>query len=156
MWTLVLSAAFDIVAYIFILPFVVSLIFAPVTMAVLIASLVALYLHARRLCETCARSMPLDCASLAQKRKIHLHLMHILDGNKKAYWGAVVVLVVAMFFVHGMLALALSVFFKLAGVEIIYGSVTHKKLQPWCPWCGERGIHVKAPTPTRNPVGSGV
>lgn len=154
MWTLALSAAFDIVSYIVAMPLLVIVIVAPLTMIVLIASLVALYLHARRLCETCARSMPLDCAQQAQKRRPHLRLMHSLDDNKKLYWGVIIALVVALMVIHGVAGVALSVIFKLSGVEIIYGSMVHKKLQPWCPWCGERGIEVPT-APDRTPVGSG-
>lgn len=154
MWTLALSAAFDILTFVVSVPLFVILVITPLTMIVLVASLVALYLHARRLCESCARSMPLDCAQQAQKQRVHLHLVHVLDSNKKAYWGVLIALIVALIIVHGVAAVVLSVLFKLSGAEIVYGSVTHKKLQPWCPWCGERGIELLT-TPTRTPVGTG-
>lgn len=154
-WTLLASCALDIYMYVstantpmWLLPAAGLMI-----MVVLIGSLVALFFHGRRLCEPCIRDMPLDCAAKAKRNYWHFWFIHTLDRNKKIYWACILALIVASFIFNGLIGLILGVVFKLAGVEIIYGSVAHKKLQPWCPWCGERGIEVKRNSPVLQPLG---
>jgi hypothetical protein len=121
--------------------------------AVLIPSVIGLMKHSRRLCERCVQSMPLDASAQAQRKERHLRVTHALDRRRRLYFVAVIAIVAVLFLgPGGLFAVVLTVAFQLGGIEVIYSAMLHSRLQPWCPWCGERGIERTERRPNINPV----
>jgi hypothetical protein len=97
--------------------------------------------------------MPLDCSAQAQRKERHLRFTHALDRRRRMYLGLVIGVVALLFLgPGGLFAVALTVAFQLCGIEVIYSAMLHSRLQPWCPWCGERGIERTERLPNTNPV----
>jgi hypothetical protein len=129
----------------------------PILLAVLLgAGYLALCLvaHARRLCERCIRSVPLDASRVAARYRIRFRVAHLFEHKPLAiaYLGAVVATALLAEHPVGRYAWAAAQV-SLAYLMFVY--VTHRRLQPWCPRCRQGGSDLIAPT-RPNPVSSGV
>jgi hypothetical protein len=123
--------------------------------ALAIPMFLAHWRHENALCGICAAMTPLDGDAAARKQAIQLRLFHkarliasivlaVLTGIVVADW---------LFLPHiiGQLAFDLS-FLEIAASAHV--DITHRLLEPWCPYChwDEGGDHEPAPEPTP-PVG---
>lgn len=93
--------------------------------------------HDRRLCETCAASMPLNAAEHAARYQRRFWLAHA-GSNWRLVVPYMVVLVGTNFLTSmpGRICWAI-VQSSMIYLILAYGS--HRKLQPWCPWCSGGG-----------------
>ncbi len=96
--------------------------------------------HDRRLCEQCAAAIPLNAAEQAARSKRRFWMAH--TGAERR-------------FLIPYLAVLLGSNFGLAGtgtvgkiawaliqssmIYLIMSHATHRRLQPWCPWCSDGG-----------------
>jgi hypothetical protein len=128
---------------------VLSLIVPIGLMAMVITSWLLMRQHDRKLCEACMGSMPLNAAELAGKRKNRFRVTHL--GSNKPLVVAYLVVLVGSAFVPGTIGLVVWTAAQLSMVYLVMAYSSHRKLQPWCPWCNERGPgeddDVEAPDP---------
>lgn len=93
--------------------------------------------HDRRLCEPCAASLPLNAAETASRYQRRFWLAHA-GSNWRLVVPYLVMLIGSNFLTSGagrlLWALMQSTMIYLI---LAYGS--HRKLQPWCPWCAGGG-----------------
>jgi hypothetical protein len=103
--------------------------------------------HDRRLCEMCMLSMPLNAAERASQFQLRFWLAHSAT-NPRVIVPYMVVLIGSNFAIgvitqYGWAAIQLTM------VYLVLAYSTHRKLQPWCPWCsdGGGGSHVEDSSP---------
>jgi hypothetical protein len=113
---------------------------ALVTVALLVFVLVTwgfLRQHDRRLCESCARSMPLNAAQAAAKCQRRFWLAHT-GSNPRVVIPYLAVLIGTNFLFSpaGRIVWALV---QSSMIYLILAYSSHRKLQPWCPWCSGGG-----------------
>jgi hypothetical protein len=93
--------------------------------------------HDRRLCESCAASMPLNASEHAARHQRRFWLAHT-GSNKRIVIPYVVVLVGSNFLTSpsGRIVWAIV---QSSMIYLLLSYDTHRKLQPWCPWCSGGG-----------------
>ena len=93
--------------------------------------------HDRRLCESCAASMPLNAAEHAARFGRRFRLAHA-GGNPRLMIPYLVVLVGSNFLTGpvGRIGWALV---QSTMIYLIVAHSSHRKLQPWCPQCSGGG-----------------
>jgi len=93
--------------------------------------------HDRRLCESCAASMPLNAAEHAARFGRRFRLAHA-GSNPRVLVPYLVVLIGSNFFTGsiGRIAWALV---QSSMVYLIMAHSSHRRLQPWCPQCSGGG-----------------
>ena len=116
-------------------------------MAFVVATWVLMRRHDRRLCEQCMAAMPLNPAEQAGRYKRRFWTAHTLF-EPRFLVPYLVVLIGSNFATTtvGKIGWALvqsSMFY------LILSHSTHRRLQPWCPWCsdGGGGEHVEETPP---------
>jgi hypothetical protein len=93
--------------------------------------------HDRRLCESCAASMPLDAARHASRFQRRFWLAHA-GGNPRLVVPYLIVLIGSNFLTSpaGRIGWAIV---QSSMIYLIMAHSSHRKLQPWCPWCSGGG-----------------
>ena len=131
----------------------------PVLAGALLAVLVAavylalcVFAHNRRLCERCIGSVPLDASRVASRYGLRFRVAHLFERKAPAIAYLTALLGSAVLSVHpvGRYAWAAA---QASLVYLLFVYVTHQRLQPWCPHCGNGGEEMTAPT-TPSPVSS--
>ena len=106
--------------------------------------------HDRRLCEYCVAAMPLNPSELATRYRRRFWLTH--NGASAKFALPYLAILVASNAIPGQ---AGRIVWALAQSSLIYllaAYTTHRRLQPWCPWCkGGGGGHDDEPA-TPEPV----
>jgi hypothetical protein len=93
--------------------------------------------HDRRLCELCARSMPLNAAGEAARFQRRFWLAH--SGSN---WRLLVPYLLVLLGTNFLTSTPGRVVWALAQSTMVYlilAYSTHRRLQPWCPWCAGGG-----------------
>jgi hypothetical protein len=100
--------------------------------------------HDRRLCEACMLSMPLNAAERASRFKRRFWMAHNLS-DAKFMVPYLVVLICSNFATSTTIGRWAWALIQLSMVYLVLSYSTHRKLQPWCPWCsgGGGGEHVE-------------
>jgi hypothetical protein len=118
-------------------------------MALVITSWLLMRQHDRRLCEACMHTMPLNAAAVAAKRKRRFQVTHL--GSNKVLVVSYLIFLIGSAFIPGRIGLAIWTAAQLSMIYLVLSYSSHRKLQPWCPWCNERGPgeddEVDAPDP---------
>ncbi|MEO6701106.1 MAG: hypothetical protein ABI140_13225 [Jatrophihabitantaceae bacterium] len=93
--------------------------------------------HDRRLCESCAASMPLNAAEYASRYQRRFWLAHS-GSNPRVIVPYLIVLIGSNFLTStpGRLCWAII---QSSMVYLILAYSSHRMLQPWCPWCAGGG-----------------
>jgi hypothetical protein len=105
---------------------------------VVLFSWVLMRQHDRRLCEHCLLSMPLNPAETAAKLKRRFWMAH--TGSEPRFLIPYIVVLISSNFAMGTLIGRIGwAVIQLSMVYLIMSNSTHRKLQPWCPWCSEGG-----------------
>jgi len=93
--------------------------------------------HDRGLCEHCMSSMPLNATEHAARYRRRFWLAHS-GSNPRLVIPYMVVLIATNFLTStpGRLVWALT---QSTMIYLILAYSTHRKLQPWCPWCSDGG-----------------
>jgi hypothetical protein len=109
-----------------------------------ILSYVLMRQHDRRLCEACMLSMPLNAAERASAYKLRFWMAHNLS-DVKFMVPYMVVLISSNFATNTTIGRWCWAIIQLSMIYLILSYSTHRKLQPWCPWCrdGGGGEHVE-------------
>jgi hypothetical protein len=103
--------------------------------------------HDRRLCEMCMLSMPLNAAERASQFQVRFWLAHSAT-NPRVIGPYMVVLIGSNFAIDLITPIGWAAI-QLTMVYLVLAYSTHRKLQPWCPWCsdGGGGSHVDEAPP---------
>ena len=128
----------------------------PILLAVLVGVgylALCLFAHARRLCERCIRSVPLDASRVAERYRMRFRVAHLFEHKPLVigYLGAVLMTALLAGHPIGRYAWAAA---QASLVYLLFVYVTHRRLQPWCPGCRQGGSDLIAPV-RPNPVSSG-
>jgi hypothetical protein len=116
---------------------------------VLLASAIFLSLstfaHNRHLCERCIASVPLDASKVAGGYSVRFRVAHLFE--RKVFALSYLAAVVGSSFLSahpvGRYAWAAA---EASLAYLLLVSVTHQRLQPWCPYCRNGGDGRTAPT----------
>ena len=94
--------------------------------------------HDRRLCEQCARSIPLNASEQAARYRRRFALTHAGTDLRLVALYLLVLLGSNMLLMvpHGRWAWAAI---QTSMIYLILAYSTHRRLQPWCPWCSDGG-----------------
>jgi hypothetical protein len=94
--------------------------------------------HDRRLCESCAAAIPLNASEQAHKHTRKFATAHA-GSNAKVVVPYLVVLLGSNLLLtvpHGRWPWAVI---QASMIYLISAHATHRRLQPWCPWCSGGG-----------------
>ncbi len=98
-----------------------------------IASWLLMRAHDRRLCEACMSAMPLDAAQQAARYSKRFWMAH--TGSEPRFLVPYLIVLLASNFATSTAGRALWVLMQLSMIYLILSYSTHRRLQPWCPWC---------------------
>jgi ribosomal protein S27AE len=106
--------------------------------------------HDRQLCAKCAAAMPLNAAETAARYQRRFWMAH--TGAERRFLIPYLVVLVGSNFATattvGKLAWAII---QSSMIYLLLSHSTHRRLQPWCPWCSDGGggshRHESAPDP---------
>ena len=94
--------------------------------------------HDRRLCERCVMEMPLNPS--AEAKRLHRRFWMAHTGSEPRFLVPYLVVLVSSNFATsttiGRIGWAVV---QLSMVYLIISQSTHRRLQPWCPWCSDGG-----------------
>jgi hypothetical protein len=107
----------------------------------LLAFVVVTYLnmikHDRRLCEQCVATMPLNAAE--QARKLHRRFWMAHTGSERRFLIPYLIVLLGSNFAPGTIGRIFWAFMQLSMIYLIVSNTSHRRLQPWCPWCSDGG-----------------
>jgi hypothetical protein len=104
--------------------------------------------HDRRLCEHCMASMPLNAAETSVKMGRRFWMAH--TGSEKRFLIPYIIVLLGSNFATGTIGRGFWAIMQLSMIYLILSNTTHRRLQPWCPWCSNGGggeEHEDTPTP---------
>jgi hypothetical protein len=93
--------------------------------------------HDRRLCEQCLLSMPLNPSEKAIRYKRRFWMAH--TGSEPRFLIPYLVVLISSNFATTTLGRMAWAAVQLTMVYLIMSQSTHRRLQPWCPWCSDGG-----------------
>lgn len=106
-------------------------------MTLVVASWLMMRRHDRRLCEQCMASMPLNAAERALRYQRRFWLSHA--GTEPRFLVPYFVVLVGSNFFPGTWGRIVWALIQCTMVYLIMSHVTHRRFQPWCPWCSSGG-----------------
>jgi hypothetical protein len=110
----------------------------PITLfAFVLLSWLLMRQHDRRLCEQCVMSMPLNPSEQAQRLKRRFWMAH--TGSEPRFLIPYLVVLIGSNFATTQVGRFGWAVMQLSMVYLILSQATHRKLQPWCPWCSDGG-----------------
>ena len=116
----------------------------------ILATWVVMRAHDRSLCEHCVGSMPLNPSEQAARYKRRFWMSHT-GAERRFVIPYLAVLIGSNFFAGTIGRLAWAVI-QSSMIYLILSYSTHRRLQPWCPWCSEGGGgDERVSTPDPNP-----
>lgn len=117
-----------------------------VIMLVLISYL-AMRRHDRRLCEQCVAAMPLNPSAEAARYRRRFWTAHSLSEPR--YLVPYFIVLIGSNFATSPVGRIAWAVIQSSMLYLIASHVTHRRLQPWCPWCsdGGGGEHVEESPP---------
>jgi hypothetical protein len=93
--------------------------------------------HDKGLCEHCMAGMPLNPSELAVRYKRRFWLSH--SGAEPRYVIPYFAVLVGSSFLPGQIGLLIWALVQTSMIYLILAYSTHRRLQPWCPWCRDDG-----------------
>lgn len=93
--------------------------------------------HDRRLCERCASSMPLNAAEHAARYQRRFWLVH--TGSNPRWLVPYLVVLLGSNFLTSTPGRMFWALVQASMIYLIMAHASHRKLQPWCPWCSGGG-----------------
>ena len=105
--------------------------------------------HDRGLCERCVTAMPLNAAEAASRYGRRFWLAH--SGSRPQYLIPYLAVLIGSNFLTSLPGRVVWAAVQCSMIYLILAYSSHRKLQPWCPWCsdGGGGSEVDDPTPDR-------
>jgi hypothetical protein len=115
---------------------------------IVIGSWLLMRQHDRRLCEHCMAAMPLDATKQAARYRTRFDVAHL--GQRRALIVGYLALLIGSNFIPGLVGEIIWTVMQLSMVYLVLSYSTHRRLQPWCPYCsggGGENEDVDAPEP---------
>jgi len=119
------------------LPFFTGIAAAVALMAFVVATWLVMRRHDRALCESCLRSMPLNPSEQAKRYTRRFWMAH--TGSEKRFMVPYIVVLIGSNFAPGIPGRVFWATMQASMIFLILSYATHRRLQPWCPWCAEGG-----------------
>lgn len=110
--------------------------------AIVITSWVLMRQHDRRLCELCMVSMPLNPAEQAARYRRRFWMAH--TGAEPRFLLPYLVVLVSSNFATSPIGRVCWALIQLSMIYLVLATSTHRRLQPWCPWCRAGGGGTRA------------
>lgn len=125
---------------------------APLSLvALVITSWLLMRRHDRGLCEHCMAAMPLNPSAQATRYQRRFWVSH--TGTERRYLIPYLVVLFGSNFAPGTAGRVGWVVVQSSMIYLILAYSTHRRLQPWCPWCRQGGGGSDAEDPvTPDPV----
>ncbi|WP_375482096.1 hypothetical protein [uncultured Jatrophihabitans sp.] len=98
-----------------------------------IASFLLMRAHDRRLCEACMKAMPLNAAQEATRYQRRFWTAH--TGSEPRFLLPYLAVLIGSNFATSTPGRVFWVVMQLSMIYLILAQSTHRRLQPWCPWC---------------------
>jgi hypothetical protein len=108
--------------------------------------------HDRSLCEHCVAAMPLNPSELAVRYRTRFWMSHA--GAEPRYILPYLAVLIGSNFATGTFGRLAWAIVQSSMIFLILAYSTHRRLQPWCPWCREGGGGDDEPA-TPDPVPDG-
>ena len=93
--------------------------------------------HDRSLCEHCVASMPLNPSEQAKRYQRRFWMSH--TGAERRFIIPYMVVLIGSNFFPGLPGRIAWAVIQTSMIYLILSYATHRRLQPWCPWCSEGG-----------------
>jgi hypothetical protein len=116
-----------------------ALLLPAATFALVIVSWFSMRRHDRNLCEICVCAMPLNAAELASRHQRRLALVHAGSKRELVIGYLIVLLGSNVILGEGFYARLCWAAIQSTMIYLVLAYSSHRKLQPWCPWCSEGG-----------------
>jgi hypothetical protein len=94
--------------------------------------------HDRQLCESCAKSIPLNAAEQGARYRRRFATAHA-GSNMKLVIAYLAVLLGSNFLLTVPNGRWVWAAIQASMIYLISAHSTHRRLQPWCPWCSDGG-----------------
>ncbi len=101
--------------------------------------------HDRRLCERCVRSLPLNPSQVAVRLRRRFRVTHA--AAEPRFLIPYLVVLIGSNFATSMPGRVGWAIIQLSMIYLIIAHTTHRRLQPWCPWCSPDGGGDRAGDP---------
>lgn len=99
--------------------------------------------HDRRLCEQCVAAMPLNPSQEATRYRRRFWVAH--TGSEPRFLIPYIAVLVGSNFMTSPAGRIGWALIQMTMVYLIASHVTHRRLQPWCPWCSDGGGGEEVP-----------
>lgn len=119
------------------LPGLLVLVVPAALFALVLVSWVLMRQHDRRLCELCMLSMPLNPSEQAARYRRRFWMAH--TGTEPRFLIPYLVVLISSNSATSTPGRVCWALMQLSLVYLVLAATTHRKLQPWCPWCSEDG-----------------
>ena len=106
-------------------------------MVFVVATWLILRKHDRRLCEHCMASMPLNPSEQAKRYKRRFWMAH--TGSERRFMIPYMVVLIGSNFALSTPGRLFWAAMQASMIFLILSYATHRRLQPWCPWCSDGG-----------------
>ncbi len=129
------------------LPALSMLVASFVVICVVLLAWLLLRQHDRRLCERCVRSLPLNPSEDAVRLRRRFWVAHTAS-EPRFLIPYLIVLIGSNVATSASGRIGWAIV-QLSMIYLIVAHTTHRRLQPWCPWCSPEGggDHVDDPDP---------
>lgn len=114
-----------------------TLVLSVALVSFVVASWLLMRRHDRGLCEFCMAGMPLNPSELAVRYQRRFWLSH--SGARPRYVIPYFAVLMGSSFVPGQGGLLFWALVQTSMIYLILAYSTHRRLQPWCPWCRDDG-----------------
>jgi hypothetical protein len=115
----------------------IALLLPVALVALVLISWVLMRKHDRGLCEHCLASMPLDASAAAARYRRRFQVSHL--GSNKPVVLTYLAVLIGSNFLPGTLGLIGWAVMQSTMIYLVLSYATHRRLQPWCPWCSDGG-----------------
>lgn len=103
--------------------------------------------HDRSLCEQCVHDLPLNPS--AEAKRLHRRFWMAHTGSEPRFLIPYLAVLLGSNFAMSTVGRIGWALIQLTMIYLVLAQSTHRRLQPWCPWCsdGGGGSHVDDDTP---------
>jgi hypothetical protein len=138
--SLIVAIAASILVGLFPQPGVTGMAIALAIIAGVIGGFLLMRRHDRQLCEMCMAHLPLDPAGEADRKAARFWVAH--NGSEMRYVAPYLAVVLGSSFAYDYIGKWVWAAIQATLVYLVLAQVTHRRLQPWCPWCRGGGDDV--------------
>jgi hypothetical protein len=110
-----------------------------------LASWLIMRRHDRKLCEMCMSAMPLNPAKEAERVKRRFWMAH--TGSEPRFLVPYMAVIIGSSLAFSTIGRIPWAIIQSTMIYLVLSQSTHRRLQPWCPWCSDGGGGQEVETP---------